>query len=278
MDISSNDLSRCTEIAKTLKDHLKHNSALQILFISWKYNNITYAYNAETDNKCYVTSHNYNTFYHWRHEHCKYFVRHVCYKLQFDDIEALLLTAFVHDNVNIKILDITDKVISETAAIVISNFIYENTTLQKLIFAGNKISGKAIQLVMKAIQINTTLQSLNISFNNINDDGAAAISECLKNNSKLQELDVSHNEVSNTGIVNIGEALQMNATLQILDISHNNIFDDGIINGYISTSDEDDISNCMLQEVDLLCDYSISSKGIVDLSECLKTTMLFKNL
>ena len=287
LDISSNNLSRCTEVAKTLKYYLKHNNVLQILLISWKNANTThtYAYNVEANNKCYVNSHTskwfndtsvtnvalshiYTAIDHWLHEHCVHFLRRMPYKLQFDDIEAHLLTAFVHDNVNIKILEISNKKVSQNAVVVISNFVKENAALQKLIFSSNEISEKAVQLVMKAVQINTTLQSLNISFNNINDDGAAAISECLKNNNKLRELDVSHNELSNTGIVDIGEALQTNTTLQILDISYNNISDDRIINKDVNASDKDD----------LLCDHSIFSKGIVDLSECLKSNYALQKL
>ena len=305
LDISHNNISRCREVEAALSHHLKYNNTLQVIKISWSDIDTTYVYNIGVSNKCYVDntglqSEWVNRTVHYVHEydfeefnHRPQFLTDTLtvrkHKLQFSDTEAILLTALVHGNVEVKTFEIMRSEISSRAAIIISDFFKTNKTLQNLKLSQNTVSSEAIKQIINAIQTNITLQILDISSNNIPDDGAVAISECLKNNNTLKELNMSYNEVSNIGIINISKALQINTTLQILDISHNNISDDGVIaigealrsHQMIFTKEkvyiEDNVLNGGLQKLNMSSN-NISSEGIIALSSCLKSNKAFQEI
>ena len=147
IDISCNNTTRCKEVVTALSDCLKHNNGLEVLGISWNCMNTTYVYAVnKINNKSYVG----NTWPQWTrnpvcnvfkydredlfdhlHFNCKY-SNDTMSKLQFDDIEAILLTAFVHGNVDLTKFEIVNCKISDNAAMVISDFLKTNVTLQKL--------------------------------------------------------------------------------------------------------------------------------------------------
>ena len=268
LDVSENIMDRSTEVARALSDHLKHNNTLQVLKISWNhhyiYSSTTYVYHVGMNNECYVDIVRMKSYWDTPYTFASRDGYH-CKKVEFNDIEAILLTALVYGNVDVNTIRIVNNIISNSAALVISDFLKENKTIETLKLSKNTISTEAINQILKAIQTNTTLQILNISSNNISDDVAVAISEYLKNNNTLQQLDMSYNQVSGIGVNNITKALPKNITLQILDISHNDISDDGAvaISEYLN-------NNNSLQQLDMSHNH-VSNFGIINISKALLT-------
>ena len=219
LDVSENNMDRSIEVAIALSDHLKHNNTLQVLGISWNDSDTTYVYHVGINYECYVdtswpnfkrslASVNWDRYY---------------YKPEFNYIEAILLIALVYGNVDIKIIKIVGKKISNSAAFVFSDFLKVNNTIETLKLSNSTINTEAIKQTIRAFQANTTLQMLDISSNNISDDVVVAISECLKANATLKELDISNNKITNDGIIKIAEAIKTNTTLSLLDVSENNM-------------------------------------------------------
>ena len=205
--------------------------------------------------------------------------------------------------------------ISSKGVIALSNYLRNNNTLQELMISWNdyktpivldstnvfcNMSSKhfgdvGTALISAFLWHKNNVQKLDISHNNIFDNGTVAISECLKNNDTLNELDISYNQVSSFGIINISKALLTNITLQKLDISHNNISDDGAIaiiealqshcngNSIMGTANNEItnnknyIKNSTLQKLNISYN-NISSKGIVTLSDHLKTNITLQEL
>ena len=141
--------------------------------------------------------------------------------MQFNNVEAILLTALLYDNINVKTLDITKCNISDSAAFIISDCLEANKTLEKLKFLQNKLSSKTLEHIMKSIQANCTLCTLDISSISIAD--VMAVSEYLKTNKTLKELCMSNNRITNSSIIKITEAIQTNTSLRLLDVSHNDL-------------------------------------------------------
>ena len=221
LDVSENNMDRSTEVARALSGHLKHNNTLQVLKISWNYlySDTTYVYHVGMNNECYVDitrvkSYRHILFASWNVYHRT---------TEFNDIEAILLTALAYGHVDVKVIRIVNNKIFNSAALVISDFLKANKTIETLKLSNNTISTEATKKIIKAIQTNTTLLILDISSNNIHDDGVIAISECLKANTTLKELDISNNKITNDGIIKIAEAIKANTTLSLLDVSKNNM-------------------------------------------------------
>ena len=283
LDFSYNSISRCREVVISLSDHLKHNNTLQVLKISWKDSDIRYAYTVKvwSDYSVYTTIATPKWFCKmvaqssWYHQPC---VR----EFNFDDIEAFLLTALVHNNNDVK-LNIVNSKITADAAIIISDFLATNKRTQKLKMSQNTISSKALKLIMKGIKANNTLSKLNISHNNISNDGAVAISECLMNNNILQNLNMSYNNVSSNGIISIGKALQINTALQILDISYNK-FDDYVTLCEIPRNSRGIISinKKGIEKILSICHFSTKprkrNEGILSLSDYLRSNNTLQKL
>ena len=154
------------------------------------------------------------------------------YKLliQFDDIEAILLTSFINGINNVKRLEILKSDISDDAAGVISSFLETDEILQEFKLSGNRITNKAIGLIMKAIQINinSNLQLLDISSNDMYGNIAVIIGEYLKCNTTLEVLDISKNCLAE-GIKMIADSIQENITLQKLFLCNNQIYYDKLV-------------------------------------------------
>ena len=275
LDVSENIMDRSTEVARALSDHLKHNNTLQVLKISWNYHYLysstTYVYHVGMNNKCYVDIVRMKSYWDTPYTFASRDGYH-CKRVEFNDIEAILLTALVYGSVDVNTIRIVNKEVSDSAALVISDFLKENKTIETLKLSKNTISTEAISQILKAIQTNTTLQILNISSNNISDDVAVAISKYLKNNNTLQQLDMSCNQVSGIEVNNITKALPKNITLQILDISHNDISDDGAvaISEYLN-------NNNSLQQLDMSHNH-VSNFGIINISKALLTNITLQIL
>ena len=286
LDISRNNIPRCRELATTLSNYLKSNSTLQVLGISWNDTDTTYVYTIGINDKCYVDNtwpqlkwfRNVKHYVHeYDHEEFDYWSQSEWQfsntllnrdKLQFNDTEAILLTALVYGNADVKAIEIVNSKISNSASAVICDFFKTcSKIVETLKFSHNTISNLAIKEIMKAAQTSTTLQVLDFSHSNTFDDGVAAlcINECLKDNDALHELDISCSEISNTGIINSDKAFHLCRTLQILNISHNNISYDGavIISGWLNNFNT-------LQELDISCN-KISDSGIVSIGKTLHT-------
>ena len=239
LDVSHNNLHRCQETVATLSAHLKHNNALKILGISWDDTNNTYVYATGVNNECYIdnilpksewvdnTVHYVRQYNNEESDDSSEFDDwlNVDHKLRFDDVEALLLTALLHDNVHVKTLDITKCKISDSTsvAVTISDCLKANKILKKLKLQNNTISSKTLEQIMKSVQTIRTLCTLDISSSNITNVGAVAVSEYLKANKTLKELHMSNNRITNDGIMKITEAIQTNTTLRLLDVSHNDL-------------------------------------------------------
>ena len=239
LDVSHNNLHRCQETVATLSAHIKHNNALKILGISWDDTNNTYVYATGVNTECYIdnilpksewvdnTVHYVRQYNNEESDDSSEFDDwlNVDHKLRFDDVEALLLTALLHDNVHVKTLDITKCKISDSTsvAVTISDCLKANKILEKLKLQNNTISSKTLEQIMKSVQTICTLCTLDISSSNITDIGAVAVSEYLKANKTLKELHMSNNRITNDGIMKITEAIQTNATLRLLDVSHNDL-------------------------------------------------------
>ena len=237
LDVSHNDMSRCNKVVTSLYAHLKQNNSLKVLRLSWNNTNpvTTYVFAVGIDNECYVqvdhthpksewiynTVHYLCSHYYKELDHCWSCVKD--HKLQFNDAEAILLTALLYDNLYYKVLNITKCEIADSAAVIISDFLKTNKIIEKLKLKQNKISGKALEQVIKSIQTSATLWILDISSNNITDVGVAAVSEYLRINKALKELYMSNNRITNDGIRKITEAIQTNTTLRLLDVSHNKL-------------------------------------------------------
>ena len=296
LNVSVNNLSRSTEVAIALSDLLKYNNTLEALGISWSDSdqNTTYVYNVGNNNECYVNNawpwticSTTDNIDNWQqsYQYCNGTDDHLNNpqlggKLQFSNIEGIILTSLVHGTRTIKI---AWNEIADNAAVFISDFLKTNKTLHELEISHNTISSEAFKQIMKAIQTNTIMQILDISHNEVSDDGAVAIGECLKGSSNaLQQLYMSHNQISNVGIINIDKALQINTTIQILDISHNNISDDGAVamgenlrNRY--ARNEKSTQDYTLQKLNMSYN-NISSKGIIAFSKCLESSNAVRTL
>ena len=119
----------------------------QELIISWN-DTTTYTFIYTATNDCYINS---IWLYPICYDHTKYFVR--SYSLFFSwprqyywlnnskyeqlaircgNTEAILLTALLHGNTNVKVLKVVRKVVSYEAARIIGDFIKANITLRKL--------------------------------------------------------------------------------------------------------------------------------------------------
>lgn len=132
LDIIHNNLHRCKETVEILSAHLKHNNSLQVLGISWNCidKNLMDIYVAGVNNECYIdntlpkSEWINNTVHYVRQYNNEQFDDmfefddwlNVDHKLQFNDVEALLLTALLCDNPHVKTLDITRCKISDNAA------------------------------------------------------------------------------------------------------------------------------------------------------------------
>ena len=314
LDISHNDIPRCREVVTALSDHLKHNNTLQVLGISWNDSDTTYVYTVGINNESYVDNiwpkskwtnntvqyvHecNYKELHYWpKFDKFLYNITHRLQKLQFDDIEAILLTALLHDSIDVTKLKIVRSKISYNAAVVISSFL-EACTLQEFEISKCKISNEVIKQIMKAIQTNTTLQTLDISYIDLTDDG---ISECLKINNALKVLNISGNVVSERGAKIVAKFIQENTTLLSMYFCDNKISDSGAvviseslklntilkefslsvnkITSYgISTTAEMIQVNTTLQKLDI-SHNSICDDGAVAVGECLKLNRTLEEL
>ena len=250
LDVTHNHLCECGELVTTLKNCLKHNSTLEVLGISWDDNEIKYFYVIEMSNKCCI-----DTIQPWpkRINNTVHYVRKYgadkqlqlpwyFKKLQFNYIEAFLLTAFAYGNVNIQVIEIVQCEISDSGAQIVCDFLKENKSLQKLNVSKSIISNKTMKQLIEVIQTNNTLLTFDISHNDIYNNRELAISEIFKHNKALKALNIAGNGINSQGAKVIAECIQENteitnitdniepcSTLKRLDISHNNIGDDGAI-------------------------------------------------
>ena len=169
LDISHNNITKCEMMVTVLRQSLKHNNTLQVLGISWNDSDAMYVYHVGTNNESYVDDTwpqskltKSNVHRHCHKEFDTYAQFDQCYNdtankhkvLQFGDIEAMLLTALVHGNVDVIAIEITNSIVSDSAAIIISNFLEKNKTLEKLKVAHNLISSEGIKQILKAFHIN----------------------------------------------------------------------------------------------------------------------------
>ena len=277
LDISKNIIYRQKEEVTALSDCLMHNNTLKVLGISWSDTGTVYVYNVGINNECYVN----NTWPRsvWTNNTicyvCKYSdeedfddcLQYDQYfyddeipmfdELPFDDIEAILLTALIHDNSDIKTINIVKSKISDKAVMIISDFLETNKPFQKFVLSHNTISTEAIKIIMKTIGTNITfLKVLDISSNNLFDDGvkylnpnvfldlevlnisgncifeqgAKVIVSVVKNTPTLLSLFCCNNQLSNNGATTIVDSLRFNKRLQTLCLSLNGITSDGITN------------------------------------------------
>ena len=193
INVSKNKLTKSTNIATALSDCLKHNSTIQVLGMSWNDTNNMYVYTVGINDLGCIG----NTWpqYHWTNNTVKYvsdygsdefddcFISgaHKLNKLQFSKAEAILFTALLYGNVNVKTIKILWSNVTDDAAMVISEFLKTDQTLQRLKISQTALSSIAIKQIMESIKTNTSLQILEMSLNKITDVGAVAIIECLKN-------------------------------------------------------------------------------------------------
>ena len=305
LNVSQNNMSRSMDAMVTLSDHLKHNNALQVLGISWNDTHTTYIYAVGINNGCYIDStwpkskwangtvryecndsvKEYIVYSDEEFDNCLLYFDQTTHKLQFNDTEAILLTALAHGNADVKIIEIVNCEISDNAAIVISEFLKRNETLKTLKLSQSTVSIEAIEHFMKVIQTNTStsLEVLDISSNNMCDDGMIVISKYLKHNRKIKELNIAGNIITEQGakvvadlfccnckigtVANSGSLSKITkvySALQKIDISHNFISDDGA-----AAIGECLKLNKVLKELNL-SDNKINSNGVAKIADAIK--------
>ena len=272
LDISQNHLFRCKKVATVLNDHLKYNSTLQVLGISWNETDDRYIYTVDMNYKCccvdstwpqYAMTIN-NTQHVWDYKLKCYprfyqdFNNPTCNTkiLPFGYTEAILLTTFTQDNTDEQALEILRKDVSYDAVAVIKDNFQE--TIQHLKLFKCSLSSKAIKPFIQTISNNSTsLKILEISSVSISDDEVALLFENLKNNKTLTYLNISGNSITVIGAKIIGDFLLENTTLLNLLCCENKILDDGglAIGGSLA-------SNKTLKRLCLSCN-KITSHGVI---------------
>ena len=270
LDVSHNNLHRCKETVATVSTHLKHNTTLQVLGISWNDANIMsiididtiYVYAIGVNNECHIDntwpkSELTNNAVHYVHELEIYWSSECL--LQFDDDEVIVLTAFLCGNF-VTTIQIVGCEISDNAAIAISDLLKVDETLQKLKLSQNIISIEAIEEIIKSIEINNALEILDISSNDVFEFGTIVIGEYLQHNKTLRELDIS----KHITVKIIMNNMQVNTTLLKLSIHQNRISDDGIlvISEYLA-------KNNTLQQLSLSWNDTATTEGITKIAEAM---------
>ena len=287
LDISHNDVTRCREVTTALSNPLKHNNTLQVLGISWNDDAFTYVYTVGINNECYVD--NIWPRSEWI-DNTVHYIREYNYEeldqwwlqldqgsytfdeLEFDNTEAILLTALACNNSDVEALEIVRCEVSDNAAAIISDYIKDNKTLQKLKLSNNRISKESITQITKAIQANNSVQTLDISSNHISDNGVITISEYLKcdNLKSLIVLDISGNNISEQGAKIFANFIKENTILLELYICNCKIFDIGAL-----TIGESLKMNKTIKKICLSLN-EISSHGIINITEVIQANTTFE--
>jgi len=201
------------------------------------------------------------------------------------DDGALLISAMLYKNTNVKVLNVANGSVFDLGIIAISRCLKENHTLQELNMSGNFVSVNGAAKIGEFIETNSTLCKIHISSASMQSDGVEIICNSLRRNTSLQEVDISYNSITNEGANKIAEVIQVNLTLQKFDISYCGISDNGAV--VISDSYK---CNTTLQELVLSWKndeviintvdtfWDLSSMSIGDTGAQIVSNLLFNNL
>ncbi|CAF4054781.1 unnamed protein product, partial [Rotaria magnacalcarata] len=109
-----------------------------------------------------------------------------------------------------KILNLSNKKLSDQNLRRIAYSLKSNTTLITLNLAGNNFGITGIKYLLIALQSNITLTTLDLQNNKIGDEGIQCLAEFLYDNTTLTTLNLGGNDIEDKGAYHLASAIQHN--------------------------------------------------------------------
>ena len=138
-------------------------------------------------------------------------------QLQAEDMVTIISEL---QNTSLKIFNISQIMINNTAANRIASIFIRNTQLQELYLSENVLKTKDIFEISSGLKNTSTLKVFDISNNDISSEAADDIVYVLSRQVKLEKLILGGNDLQDSLIVIMNE-LKCYSTLKVLDISNN---------------------------------------------------------
>ena len=166
-----------------------------------------------------------------------------------------------------------DKPVSDNSRVVDIYVLYNSDYYKfssKVINLSNKsITEDTICLISLGLYYNKSVKKLNFSHSNINNVGVIALGDSLQNNTTLKELNLSQNQISINGMNRLSECVKHNIPLEFVDLSGNKSSPWDL---YCTI-----IKNCRVKSL-TLCGIKGVKEYVRTITECLQKNKTLKSL
>ena len=166
-----------------------------------------------------------------------------------------------------------DKSVSDNSRVVDIYVLYNSDYYKfssKVINLSNKsITEDTICLISLGLYYNKSVKKLNFSHSNINNVGVIALGDSLQNNTTLKELNLSRNQISINGMNRLSECVKHNIPLEFVDLSGNKSSPWDL---YCTI-----IKNCRVKSL-TLCGIKGVKEYVKTITECLQKNKTLKSL
>ncbi|XP_065890344.1 protein NLRC3-like isoform X2 [Dysidea avara] len=134
------------------------------------------------------------------------------------DDGAVILSYWLTQTNKLRVLDISDNIITVTGAIAIANGLIFNTSIKILDIMGNSMGQDVAMAFAEVITKNKLIKELNIAKCEISGTGTVAIANSLLHNTSLEVLNMSDNIMDQNGATAIAEVIMNNDMLKKLSL------------------------------------------------------------
>ncbi|MDP5110348.1 MAG: hypothetical protein NWP47_03060 [Rickettsiaceae bacterium] len=179
-----------------------------------------------------------------------------------EEMALIELQRYIHQNINSKELDLSDRNIDDFIAQQIAPSIKECTQLEELNLNDNNISTQGIKAITESIS-SKNLKVLLVNDNYINDAGVQYIADLMLKQKNLEFLTISHlninepeNCITNQGAKILAKSIEQAPMLHTIILSENSIKNDGL--------------KAIIEAINIhnsVIDLQVDSNDIDDLSE-----------
>ena len=172
----------------------------------------------------------------------------------------------------LKLLNLQNNSITETAAFDIAAVITNNPLLECIYFGYNTMKTRGVLILSNSLKQLHHLKELCLSSNEITEEAASEIAAIISSNPNLDKLSLFKNSLGSKGISKISFPLKHTSTLKCLHISKNNITEEAVCDI------ADVITNNPLLEIIAVGGNKFKSTGALKLANALKLLSQLKIL